>query len=118
MISEDEPVTVHWAKAPTEDRRESVTFEVCHSESLRALEEALGDGTKILAYARIRVAEPPYEPVAAADVQVLPSTVSGGPIVAIGCGRDHFVHVYVGIEDEATMMSVLTHDVQVLGAPC
>jgi hypothetical protein len=50
---------------------------------------------------------------------VLPptGTGSGQPIVAIGC-HNGFVHVYVGVEDETAMMSVLTHDVEVLGAPC
>jgi hypothetical protein len=118
MISEDEPLTVNWGNTQPEARRDSATFEVSHPESLRALEDALGDGTKILAYARIRVTEPRYETAEAADVEVLPSTVPGAPIVAIGCGRDHFVHVYVGVEDEATMMSVLTHDIQILAAPC
>jgi hypothetical protein len=119
MISDDKPVTVNWKDAPAVDRRAGATFETARSGSLAAIEEALGNGARILAYARITVDERTEAAADPGEVEVLPpsGTGSGQPIVAIGC-HNGFVHVYVGVEDETAMMSVLTHDVEVLGAPC
>ena len=116
MISEDKPLTVNWTYAPAGERRDGATFEVARSESLGVIEDALGDGTRILAYARIRIAEA-ADP---GDVEVLPGSApgaSGRPIVAVGCSGG-FLHFYVGVEDGTAMMSVLTHDIALLSVPC
>ncbi|WP_306205165.1 hypothetical protein [Actinoplanes sp. RD1] len=108
MISEDKPVVVDWTSAPRGDRRAGAAFELTHTESLGAIEDALGDGTRILAHARIRVTEAAGDDAGAPDggTPAAGSHVTG----SVGCVNG-VLHVFIGVEDDATMTSTLLHDI-------
>lgn len=80
--------------------------EQAHAE----LESALGEGVSIFGFARLIVVDKESE-------RLVP-TANSEPVAAYGCGADHHIHVYLGVHDETTGTSHLTHDITLAGTTC
>jgi hypothetical protein len=100
---------VNWGEKAS--RRTKIgLFQPFDEESFGPLEDALGEGVTIYGFARLIVADKSTN-------QLIP-TANSESIVAFGCGGDHHIHVYVGIQDDATGTSHMVHDISLANTSC